>query len=100
MLLLSLLKAALTICLFQTFKERVSLPFEVIVWLLAAGVSFFSFPLLAIGSAKVRRSFELASERRNFYLFFVSLFNSFSPPVEAGCKGKALLSAFTSAVEI
>ncbi|MDO7847774.1 hypothetical protein Q5H92_15510 [Hymenobacter sp. M29] len=91
---------ALTIYLFQTFKERVSTPFEVTVWLLAAGVSSFRFPLLAIGSAKVRRSFEVASERRKFYSFFVSLFKLLPPPVEAGCKGKALFSAFTRAFEI
>jgi hypothetical protein len=54
------------------------------------------FPFLAIGSAKVRRSFELASKRRKFLFFFVSLFNSFSPPIEAGCKDKALFSAFAT----
>ena len=38
--------------------------------------------------------------REVFYFFLVSLFKSFSPPIEAGCKGKALFSAFTRTFEI
>ena len=34
---------------------------------------FLLFPFLAIGSAKVRRSFEMASKRRKFLFFLVSL---------------------------
>ncbi|MFD2718637.1 hypothetical protein ACFST9_07910, partial [Hymenobacter monticola] len=64
------------------------------------GRCFFLFkPFLAIGSAKVRRSFEVASERGKFLFFFEPLFNSWPPPFEAGCKGKALFSTLASGAE-
>jgi hypothetical protein len=41
----------------------------------------------------------VASERGKFLFFFQPLFNSFPPPFEAGCKGKALFSTQASGAE-
>ena len=37
--------------------------------------------------------------REKLYFSSISLFKSFSPPIEAGCKGKALFLAFTRTFE-
>ncbi|WP_342300961.1 hypothetical protein [Hymenobacter segetis] len=65
------------------------LPFEVTVWLLAAGVSSFRLPSCD-WECKGKRILLTDKQKRKLLFFFVSLFNPFPPPVEAGCKGKAL----------
>ncbi len=77
----------LTICLFQSFKERLLLPIEA-TWWAAWAARFFCLqrPVL-IGSAKVVENFYFTSFRRkNFSVFASSCLRRL--PVEARCKSK------------
>ena len=61
--------------------------------------SFVVFPFFRFGSAKVRRFFFLTSFSEKNSDFFFFAFQFFSPPVEAGCKGTVLFSAFARGLE-
>ena len=79
-----LLLKALTICLFQPFKERMLYPVGVAVRLILSLFFFSSIPFLAIGSAKVSRSFEPASEEVKFLFFLRLTFQSVSASCRSG----------------
>ena len=68
-----LLAVSFTICLFQSFKERLLLPFEAAEWSFDR-YFFVLFPFFRFGSAKVRRFFYLKSFfEKNLGFVFVLL---------------------------
>ncbi len=86
---------------FPNIQRTCISPVGVIVWRCELPVFLSLNSLSCDWECKGKKKFLTDKQKmKSFYFSFVSLFKSFRPPVEAGCKGKGLFSTFTRAFEI